>query len=188
MIGKIGASIRGNIVNFGYAAGFFLSLIKESFFYFRRGKHVGFKVLTMQILFTGFEALSVIILLGIALGVVIIVQGLSILAQFGQGSLIYTILSVVITRELGPLLTAFVIIARSATAISTELGNMVVSNEIEAYVSVGIDPITYLAVPRFIGVTISLVLLNLYFNVAGLVGSFFVAQFIQTITFLESIR
>ncbi|MCL2481394.1 MAG: ABC transporter permease [Spirochaetaceae bacterium] len=187
MIERIGAGIRGNLVNFSYAAGFFLSLIKESFFFLRQ-KHVGFKVLRMQILFTGFEALSVISLLGIALGVVIIVQGLSLLPQFGQGDLIFTILDVVITRELGPLLTAFVIIARSATAISTELGNMVVSHEIEAYVSTGIDPISYIAVPRFLGVTISIILLNLYFNVAGLVGSYFVAQFIKTVTFTEYFR
>ncbi|MCL2293611.1 MAG: ABC transporter permease [Spirochaetes bacterium] len=187
MIEKIGANIREKVTNFSYAAGFFLSLIKESFFFLRQ-KHVGFKVLTMQILFTGFEALSVITLLGVALGVVIIVQGLAILPQFGQGDLIFTILDVVITRELGPLLTAFVIIARSATAISTELGNMVVSNEIEAYVSVGIDPISYLAVPRFLGVTISIILLNLYFNLAGLVGSYFIAQFIHPVTFAEYFR
>jgi phospholipid/cholesterol/gamma-HCH transport system permease protein len=187
MIERIGASIRGNFVNFSYAAGFFLSLIKESFFFIRQ-KHIGLKVLTMQILFTGFEALSVIALLGVALGVVIIVQGLSILPQFGQGDFIYTILDVVITRELGPLLTAFVIISRSATAISTELGNMAVYHEIEAYVSTGIDPISYLAVPRFLGVTISIILLNLYFNVAGLVGSYFVAQFIKTVTITEYFR
>ncbi|MCL2791990.1 MAG: ABC transporter permease [Spirochaetaceae bacterium] len=187
MIERIGANIRGKFVEFGYATGFFLSLIKGSFFFFRQ-KHVGLKVLMMQILFTGFEALSIIILLGLALGVVIIVQGLAILPQFGQGDLIYTILDVVITRELGPLLTAFVIIARSATAISTELGNMVASQEIEAYVSVGIDPIDYLAVPRFLGVIISIVLLNLYFNIAGLIGSFFVAQFIQTVTIAEYFR
>ena len=187
MLERIGAGIRGNFVNFGYAAGFLLSLIKESFFFIRQ-KHINLKVLIMQILFTGFEALSVIMLLGIALGVVIIVQGLSILPQFGQGDLIYTILDVVITRELGPLLTAFVIIARSATAISTELGNMVVYHEIEAYVSTGIDPISYLAVPRFLGVTISIIILNLYFNVTGLVGSYFIAQFIKSVTFTEYFR
>ena len=187
MLEKVGTDIRGKIADFSYAAGFFIALIKESFFFFRQ-KHIGLKVLVMQILFTGFEALSVIVLLGLALGVVIIVQGLSILPQFGQGDFIYTILDVVITRELGPLLTAFVIIARSATAISTELGNMVVSHEIEAYVAVGIDPIAYLAVPRFLGVIISIVLLNLYFNMAGLVGSYFVAQFIQTVTIGEYFR
>jgi len=187
MLKKIGADIINTFREFSYASGFFLSIIKESFF-FGRQKHVGSRVLIMQILFTGFEALNVISLLGAALGVVIIVQGLSILPQFGQGDLIYTILVAVITKELGPLLTAFIIIARSGTAISTELGNMVVSHEIEAYISVGIDPVSYLAVPRFLGVTISIVLLNLYFNVSGLIGSYFISQFIRQVTFVEYFR
>jgi len=187
MLKQIGSSINQYFLEFAYASGFFLSILKESFFFFRQ-KHVNLKVLTMQILFTGFEALNVISLLGAALGVVIIVQGLSILPQFGQGDLIYSILVVVITKELGPMLTAFIIIARSGTAISTELGNMVVSHEIEAYISVGIDPVSYLAVPRFLGVTISLIFLNLYFNISGLVGSFFISQFIKPITFVEYFR
>jgi phospholipid/cholesterol/gamma-HCH transport system permease protein len=85
----------------------------------------------------------------------------------------------VITRELGPLLTAFIIIARSATAIATEMAGMVISHEIEAYISIGVDPIEYLAVPRFLGVTTSVFLLNIYFSIFGLAGSFLVAQIIN---------
>jgi phospholipid/cholesterol/gamma-HCH transport system permease protein len=73
-------------------------------------------------------------------------------------------------------LAAFIIIARSATAIAIEIGNMVISHEIEAYISVGVDPIEYIAVPRFIGVTVSLFLLTIYFSIFGLAGSFLVAR------------
>jgi phospholipid/cholesterol/gamma-HCH transport system permease protein len=52
----------------------------------------------------------------------------------------------------------------------------VISHEVEAYISVGIDPIEHLAVPRFLGVTISMFLLNIYFSIFGLAGSFLVAQ------------
>jgi phospholipid/cholesterol/gamma-HCH transport system permease protein len=62
--------------------------------------------------------------------------------------------------------------ARSGVAIATELGNMVVNHEIEAYVATGINPIAYLVVPRFIGVTASVFLLNIYFNIMGLAGSY----------------
>jgi len=98
------------------------------------------------------------------------------LTQFSQEQLIYSILITIIVRELGPLLTAFIVIARSATAIATEIAGMVISHEVEAYISVGVDPIEHLAVPRFLGVTISLVMLNIYFSVFGLAGSFLVAQ------------
>jgi phospholipid/cholesterol/gamma-HCH transport system permease protein len=54
---------------------------------------------------------------------------------------------------------------------------MVISHEVEAYISVGVDPIEYLAAPRFLGVTISMFLLNIYFSIFGLAGSFLVVQF-----------
>jgi len=139
----------------------------------------------MQILFTGVEALGISTVLAIGIGATINIIGSSILPQFGQGQLMYTLLIAIITRELGPLLTAFIITARSGTAIATELGGMVVSHEIEAYISVGIDPISYLAVPRFLGVTLSSFFLNIYFNVFGLLGSYIVLSYLRPIPFSE---
>jgi phospholipid/cholesterol/gamma-HCH transport system permease protein len=162
-------------------------VLKETTLFVRR-KQVAFKVLVMQILFTGIDALGIIALVALSIGAVIIVEGGSILPKFGQTSLVYSILIIVITRELGPILTAFIIIARSGTAITTELGNMVISHEIEAYVSVGINPISYLVVPRFLGVIISMMLLTIYFDFFGLFGSFIVSQFVKPIPFLEYFR
>lgn len=167
-----------------YALGFVGSILSETIFFFRR-RQVAYKVLVMQILFTGFEALSISTVLAVGIGAIINIIGSSILPQFGQGKLMYTILIAIISRELGPLLTAFIITARSGTAIATELGGMVVSHEIEAYISVGIDPISYLAVPRFLGVTISSFLLNIYFNIFGLIGSYGVLSFIAPVPFQE---
>jgi phospholipid/cholesterol/gamma-HCH transport system permease protein len=99
-----------------------------------------------------------------------------LLASISQEWLIYPLLITMITREFGPLLVAFIIIARSATAIATELAGMVVSHEVEAYISVGLDPIEHLAVPRFLGVTLSVLLLTMYFSLFGLGGSFLIAQ------------
>ena len=92
-----------------------------------------------------------------------------------------SILIIVIVRELGPILTAFIITARSGTAIATEQGSMVVSHEVEAYVAVGVNPISYLVVPRFIGVTVSVVVLTIYFSIFGLFGSYLVTQLIEPI-------
>ena len=168
---------------FAYAMGFFAVILRESVLYLKKGQSR--RVLTFQILFTAVEALPVIAILSLGLGAIIIVQGVSLLPQFGQGQLVYTILITVITRELGPILTAFIIAARSGTAIATELGNMVVSHEIEAYTANGINPISYLVVPRFLGVTVSLILLNVYFNIFGLLGSYFVTALITTVDFRD---
>jgi phospholipid/cholesterol/gamma-HCH transport system permease protein len=130
----------------------------------------------MQILFTCVEAMGISILLALGIGAAVNVIGYPFLSQFSQEAFIYPLLIMIITRELGPLFTAFIIIARSATAIATEMAGMVISNEIEAYISVGVDPIEHLAVPRFLGVTVSLTMLNIFFSIFGLAGSFVVAQ------------
>lgn len=184
LVSRIGHTIILRAELFAYAIGFMGRVLTETLFFFKR-RQVAYKVLVMQILFTGIEALGISTVLAVGIGATINIIGASILPQFGQGHLMYTLLIIIITRELGPLLTAFIITARSGTAIATELGGMVVSHEIEAYMSVGIDPISYLAVPRFIGVTVSSFLLNIYFNVFGLLGSYIVLRVLSPVSFLE---
>ena len=184
MVYAIGRWVFNSISSFAYAAGFFFIIMKETLLFVRK-KQVGFRVLVQQIFFTGFEALTVIAFLSMSIGAVIVVQGLSFFPQFGQGQLIYQILIIIITRELGPILTAFIITSRSGTAIATELGNMEVSHEIEAYQAVGINPIAYLVVPRFLGVIVAILILNVYFNIFGLIGSYFITSLIQPIQFID---
>ncbi len=179
-VDRIGARTIGAIRGLSYGLGYFARLVGESLLFFRRGR-VGRKILVMQILFTGIEALPVISVMAVAIGVAINLIGSSVLAGFGQGKLAYTLLIIVITRELGPLLTAFVVTARSGTAMATEIGGMAVSHELEAWVAVGADPVAILAAPRFIGVTVSIVVLDLYFNLFGLLGSFGVLQLIHPV-------
>jgi phospholipid/cholesterol/gamma-HCH transport system permease protein len=184
MVAALGRWANGKARDYAYAVGFFFQVLKETVLFVRR-RQVGFHVLVLQILFTGVEAMNIVALTALAFGAVIIVEGGTVLPRFGQTSLLYSILIVVITRELGPILTAFIIIARSSPAIATELGNMVVSHEIEAYMAVGINPIAYLVVPRVLGVTLSVMALTVYFNFFGLVGSFLVAQLIHPVPFVE---
>jgi phospholipid/cholesterol/gamma-HCH transport system permease protein len=159
-----------------YNLGFFVRLVKGVGHFTHRGQ-AAYKILIMQILFTFVEALSISSLLAVGIGAAVNIIGLPFLASLSQERLIYSLLITIITRELGPLLTAFIIIARSATAIATEIAGMVISHEVEAYISVGVDPIEHLAVPRFLGVTISLFMLNIFFSIFGLAGSYMVAQF-----------
>lgn len=184
MLQKIGHNFIKTIRTLLYSFGFFFSIIRETVLFWRN-RSIAKRVLTMQILFTGVDALSIVSILSMSLGAVIIIQGISIFSAFGQGNLIYSVLITVITRELGPILTAFIIIARSGTAIATELGTMVVNHEIEAYISTGINPVSFLAVPRFLGVTIALVVLNVYFNIFGLFGSYLISQLVSPIPFFE---
>jgi phospholipid/cholesterol/gamma-HCH transport system permease protein len=136
-----------------------------------------YKILLMQILFTFVEALGIASMLALGIGAAVYIIGMPLVANLSQEGILYTVLIIIVTREFGPLLVAFIVIARSATAIATEIGGMVVSHEVEAYISVGVDPIDYLAAPRFLAVTLSMFFLNIYFSIFGLAGSFLVVRF-----------
>jgi phospholipid/cholesterol/gamma-HCH transport system permease protein len=187
MLANLGRALLWRLEELMYVMGFSAQVIKEAILLFRR-KQVGFRVLVMQILFTGVEALVITAVMALSIGAAIILISSSLLPKFGFGQFMYTILIVVITKELGPLLTAFIVIARSGTAIATELGGMAVSHELEAYVAVGINPISYLAAPRFLGVVASMIILYIYFNIFGLIGSFAVVQILRPIGFDEYFR
>jgi phospholipid/cholesterol/gamma-HCH transport system permease protein len=173
-------SFSSKIRNVFYNLGFFARTLKGVGAFFKRGQAAN-RILVMQILFTFVQALGISSLLALGIGAAVIVIGIPMLSTISQLQLLYPLLITIVTRELGPLLTAFIIIARSATAIATEIAGMVISHELEAYVSIGVDPIEYLAVPRFLGVTISLMLLNIYFSIFGLAGSFAVAQIFSSL-------
>lgn len=173
MVRATGRFVIDKVKDISYLAGYFYYLTKKTLHFLFNSK-LDRKVLIMQLLFTGVEALPIVTLISLGIGAVLIVQGVAILPQFGQAEMMYDILVLIIVRELGPVLTAFIITARSGSAITTELGNMIVSHEIEAYESVGIDPVSYLAVPRLLGVVGSMIILNVYFDIFGLFGSFIV--------------
>lgn len=178
MLKNIGALVISKFQGYQYTIGFFGKTLKGVVPFITRGK-ASYKILIMQILFTFVEALGISSMLALGIGAALNAFGEPFLNSISQHKLIYQLLITTITREIGPLLTAFIIIARSATAIATEVAGMVISHEIEAYISIGVDPIEHIAVPRFLGVTISMFLLNIYFCLFGLAGSYFVAQLIN---------
>jgi phospholipid/cholesterol/gamma-HCH transport system permease protein len=184
IVERVGSSTVSRFSRLLYGLGFMVEVFKQTFEFITK-RRAGPKVLTMQVLFTGVDALSVVATISVSLGAVIVIQGLSLLPQFGQDQLTFDILIIVITRELGPLLTGLIVTARSGTAISTELGNMAINHEIEAFSVNGINPVRHIVAPRFIGVTVSTVLLNLYFNIFGLLGSFVVTQFVNPLALSE---
>ena len=166
MIEKLGVHVRQRFASVPYLMGYIGRIMTSSLAFISKEKAAR-KILVMQLLFTFIEALPV---LSAALGAGLFLVGYSVLLSIGQSGLIYNLLLVMVVRELGPILVAFVVTARSATAIATELGGMVTSHQIESYISVGVDPIDYLAAPRFLGVTLSVFFLNLYFSFCGILG------------------
>ncbi|MBC7370268.1 MAG: ABC transporter permease [Bdellovibrionaceae bacterium] len=140
-------------------------------------------VISAQIYFTGWQALPLISVLALATGSVLVLQSMANLSLLGGTQLIGNFLIVMIVREAGPLLVALVVIARSGTAVASEVGNMRANREIEALESMGINPLSYIVFPRVIGGIISVLCLAFFFNVIALIGGFAVTKLLQDMPF-----
>lgn len=152
---------------------------------FRRNKAISLDVLIKQIFFTGVEALGLCILLSLLIGALIIAQGHPFLTAIGQSDWIYKILIFAMVRDVGPFVICLIILARSGTAITTELGNMRVNKEIDALLVMGISPISYLISPRVWGMMLSLLILMSYFLMSGIFGGFLLSNLFQNIPFVD---
>lgn len=133
------------------------------------------RVLLKQVYFTGLEAWKIIMLVALILGTVIVSQVVGLVGS-GNGSLTGKVLVWVVLRELAPLLTAMIVIARSGTAIAAELGSMKINGEIVALELMGIPPERYLLLPRIMGVATSVCLLTTYFVLTAFIGGFLIVS------------
>ncbi len=133
------------------------------------------RVFLKQVYFTGFESLKIVIIISLTIGTVLITQIISLMGA-GNESLIGKVLVWGVIRELGPLLTAIIVIARSGTAIATELGFMRINGEIDSIESLGIPMEQYLIMPRIFGVTTAVIILTIYFEIFSIMGGFLVAS------------
>jgi phospholipid/cholesterol/gamma-HCH transport system permease protein len=136
-------------------------------------------VISSQIYFTGWQALPLISVLALTTGSVLVLQSMTNLSLLGGTQMIGNFLIVMVVREAGPLLVALVVIARSGTAVASEIGNMRANREIEALESMGINPLSFIVFPRVIGGVISVLCLAFFFNVIALIGGFALTRFLQ---------
>ena len=129
-------------------------------------------VLARQILFTGYEAVKFVSLVAALIGITIVVQSQVLLGSLGQSALLGPVLVTVIIREVGPLLTNFIIIGRSGTAMATEMGGMKVNGEVHVLDSLGVDPFIHLVVPRVLGAAVSVFCLTIVFILVSFSSGF----------------
>ena len=137
----------------------------------------------LQIQFTGVDALWLVVCTALLLGAVTLIQAFSQLSGLGAENYIGTLMVLIILRELGPLLTAVLVIGRSATAIAAELGAMQLNGEVDALAAHGVNPYQYLLLPRWLGVLVALFTLVVFFDGAALAGGFLVARLKYGVSF-----
>jgi phospholipid/cholesterol/gamma-HCH transport system permease protein len=151
-------------------SGLFLRILMTSIVHLGQGRRMIRKHVVQQIYFTGLEALVLIAVVGLLLGTLVIVQSAAQLERVGGDEVLGSLLVIVVIRELGPLVTAIVVILRSGTAVSIELGYMNVLKEIHTLRMQGINPLHLIAIPRLIGMVVSLICLFLIFDIVAILG------------------
>jgi phospholipid/cholesterol/gamma-HCH transport system permease protein len=135
-----------------------------------------------QMYLIGVGSLFLIVLTGISAGQGMALQFSNELADFGSKNYLGRIMVLAIVRELGPVLTGVMVAARVAAGITAEIGSMKSSNQIDALIAFGIDPIKKLAAPRLISLIIMVPVLTIICDAIAITGSWLIAIFISHIT------
>lgn len=154
----------------------FLMSLRAAFREARRGELSAYMLVRRQVYFTAIMGFPVIAVAAISVGALIFTNAISRLPGFGAAQHVSPLSNLILFQEAAPFLTALIVIARSGTAISTELGNMMVNREVELLESQGISVGYFVVFPRIVGMIVSMILLVLYFNVMGFIGGYALAQ------------
>jgi phospholipid/cholesterol/gamma-HCH transport system permease protein len=140
-----------------------------------KGYKPRFKIFFEQMARLGAGSAPIVLLVALLVGLTTAFQGAYQLRRFGANIYIANLVGISMMRELGPLMAAILVAGRSGAAITAEIGTMKVNEEIDALKLLGINPIQYLAVPRFYAITIAQPLLGVLSALMGIVGGYLIA-------------
>lgn len=125
----------------------------------------------------GVGSLPIVVITAFFIGGVMVLQTAAQFERFGETALTGDAVSLALVRELGPAITALLVAGRNASGIASELGSMVVTEQVDAMRALGTDPIRKLVAPRIVAMTLMLPLLVAVADFVGLVGGFVVSYF-----------
>jgi phospholipid/cholesterol/gamma-HCH transport system permease protein len=129
-----------------------------------------------QIVFSAWDAIPLVMLIAALLSVSVVAVSATLMPSFEATTVLVRMLALVLVRELAPLMTAILVILRSCGAIAVELGYMSWRGELEALETLGIDPVKFVLLPRFVGLVVAAVTLTLLFCAAAAGAGLLVAH------------
>lgn len=133
----------------------------------------------------GVDALPIVGLLSLLLGIVVAYQGADPLRQYGANIFVADLVGLSMLREFAPLITAIVIAGRSGSAYAAQIGTMAVTEEIDAMRTLGIAPQELLVLPKLIALVITMPLLTVFADVLGVFGGMLMAEAQLEVSFVE---
>ncbi|MGH8134539.1 MAG: lipid asymmetry maintenance ABC transporter permease subunit MlaE [Steroidobacteraceae bacterium] len=129
------------------------------------------RLVVLQVYNTGARSLIIIMLAGLFVGMVLGLQGFDLLQRFGSVEQLGTAAALGLLKELAPVITALLFAGRAGTALTSEIGLMRATDQLTAMEIMAVDPLRYVAAPRFLGGVIAMPLLGAIFSVIGLFGA-----------------
>jgi phospholipid/cholesterol/gamma-HCH transport system permease protein len=167
-----GLAYLGALVSLGARAAYFTFVAPF------RGKPIRLRSAISQAMQVGVRALPILSLITFFIGLILALQSAYELRRLGALNYVANAVAISMTRELGPLITAIVVIGRSGSAFAAEIGTMRVSEEIDALETMAIHPVDFLVTPKFLAMIVMLPCLTIWANSMGILGGalFGVAQ------------
>ncbi len=164
---------------FYYLGDKFIFIIRELgglFLFFLEGFWRFFPIqlrkISQQIYFIGVRSLSIVLLVGLFTGMVLGLQLYYTLVKFGSETILGGAIALSLFREMGPVMTSLMVVARAGSAMTAEIGIMRVTEQIDALVTMDINPIRFLFTPRLAASIISFPVLTAFFNIFGIIGGY----------------
>jgi len=143
----------------------------------RRPRSLRITSLVYQLYKVGFQAIPIMVLITFLIGAIIAQQGFFHFRKFGAESYTVDMVGILVLRELGVLIVAIMVAGRSGSAYTAELGSMKMREEVDALLTMGLDPVEVLILPRVVALIIALPILSFIGSIAALYGGGLVAQF-----------
>jgi phospholipid/cholesterol/gamma-HCH transport system permease protein len=169
LIGRKGHSFRMNL-------NFASRLVNDTFYWSFispfKGKAIRVRASISEMVKVGYNSVPIVAVISLFVGIILALQAAYQLKKVGALIYVADLVGVSLTRELAPILTAIIVAGRSGSAFAAEIGSMKAAEEVDALVTMGINPIRFLVVPKLIALMIMLPALTLFADFIGIIGGF----------------
>lgn len=184
--------IGKKVLYFIEVVGEMLILLGQTVYYFREAPR-NLPSIFSQMAIIGYETLPVASVMAFFVGMVLALQTGVELQKYGTQNIIGAIVGMSMVRELGPVMTSFLVAGRVGSAMAAEIGVMKVYEEIDALRTLDIPPVRYLAMPRLIAALVCVPALVIYTNTVGMIGGAIISHlhpqiFVSYSTYFDSLR
>ena len=145
-----------------------------------KGKQIRFRASISEMVKTGYNSIPIVATISFFIGIILAFQAAYQLKKVGALIYVANLVGVSITRELGPIVTAIIVAGRSGSSFAAEIGSMKAAEEVDALISMGINPIRFIVVPKLVALMLMMPALTIFSDCIGMLGGF-----VLSVTVLE---